>query len=197
LHATSTQVSTLRLLTGLPVYFAFAFGLARDHWNPLGLRNRGFFLILAPATAAAFIWMAVSEFTYTRLVVGMLLAMLSSRFILAAYQGLIALAGQDKLMCGRLSALWTAVAAIPVVIGAFTSGYISDHLPPTEALSVAPLVTLLIALFSFWKPVSVFRDSYQRPQASATDFVGNVRRWIRHRAIYPAMLISFLWNFAH
>src|SRR5580765_7923808 len=73
LHATATQVSTFRLLTGMPIYFAFVFGLARDHWNPLGLRDRGFFLIFAPATAAAFILMAVSEFSYTGLLVGMLL----------------------------------------------------------------------------------------------------------------------------
>ncbi len=196
LHATSTQVSTFRLVTGLPVYFAFVFGLARDHWNPLGLRDRGFFLIFAPATAAAFIWMAVSEFTYTALVVGMLLAMLSSRFILAAYQGLIALVGQEQLMSGRLSALWIAITAVPVVTGAFASGYISDHLSPKEGLSVAAIVTLLIALFSAWKPISVFGHCYEKPQASATDFVGNVRRLIRHGAIYPAILISFLWNFA-
>src|ERR1700746_762387 len=39
LHATATQISTFRLLTGIPVYFAFAFGLMRDMWNPLGSRD--------------------------------------------------------------------------------------------------------------------------------------------------------------
>ncbi len=101
LHATATQISTFRLLTGIPVYLAFVFGLARDQWNPLGLRDRGFFLIFAPATAAAFVWMAFSGLSYTGLATGMLLAMLSSRFTAAAYQGLIALVGQEKLMSGR------------------------------------------------------------------------------------------------
>lgn len=87
LHATATQISIFRLVTGIPVYIAFAFGLARDHWNPLGLRDRGFFLIFAPTTAAALIWMAFSGFSYLGLLVGMLLAMLSSRFVAAAYQG--------------------------------------------------------------------------------------------------------------
>jgi hypothetical protein len=196
LHATATQISTFRLLTGIPVYFAFVFGLARDQWNPLGLRDRGFFMIFAPATAVAFIWMAFSDFSYTGLVVGMLLAMLSSRFILAAYQGLIALVGQEKLMSGRLSALWMVVMSVPVVAGAFASGYISDHLAPKEALLVAAMVTLLIALVGLWKPGSVFGHSYDNPHAKSADFVGNVRRLVRHRAIYPAILISFLWNFA-
>src|ERR1700674_4490405 len=64
LHATATQISIFRLLTGIPVYFAFAFGLVRDQWNPFGLRDRGFFLIFAPATALAFIWMATSRLSY-------------------------------------------------------------------------------------------------------------------------------------
>ncbi len=80
LHATATQISIFRLLTGIPVYFAFAFGLVRDQWNPFGLRDRGFFLIFAPATAAAFIWMATSRLSYRGLLIGMLLAMLASRF---------------------------------------------------------------------------------------------------------------------
>jgi Na+/melibiose symporter-like transporter len=196
LHATATQISTFRLLTGIPVYFAFAFGLARDQWNPLGLRDRGFFLIFAPATAVAFIWMAFSGFSYAGLVLGMLLAMLSSRFIAAAYQGLIALVGQEKLMSGRLSALWNMVSSVPVVAGAFASGYISDHLVPKEAFFLVAVVTLLIAVLGLWKPISVFGHSYEKPQARGADFVGNVRRLVKHRAVYPAVLICFLWNFA-
>ena len=109
LHATATQVSTFRLLTGIPAYFSFAFGLMRDQWNPLGLRDRGFFLIVAPVTALGFIFMAKSHLSYRGLLFGMLLVMLSFRFVVAAYQGLMALVGQEKLMSGRLSALWNIV----------------------------------------------------------------------------------------
>ncbi|KJK18727.1 major facilitator transporter [Burkholderiaceae bacterium 16] len=196
LHATATQISTFRLVTGIPVYFAFAFGLARDQWNPLGLRDRGFFLIFAPATAVAFIWMAFSGFSYAGLVIGMLLAMLSSRFIAAAYQGLVALVGQEKLMSGRLSALLNLVSSVPVVAGAFASGYFSDHLAAKEAFVLAAMFTLLIAVMGLWKPVSVFGHTYEHPQARGADLVGNVRRLAKHKAIYPAVLICFLWNFA-
>lgn len=196
LHATATEISTFRLVTGIPVYFAFAFGLARDHWNPLGLRDRGFFLIFAPATAVAFVWMALSGFSYAGLLVGMLLAMLSSRFVAAAYQGLIALVGQEKLMSGRLSALWNVVGSVPVVAGAFASGYVSDRLAAQEAFFLVAMVSLLLAALALWKPVSVFGDTYEKPQARGTDFTGNVRRLVKHRAVYPALLICFLWNFA-
>lgn len=196
LHATATQISTFRLVTGIPVYIAFAFGLARDHWNPLGLRDRGFFLIFAPATSGAFIWMGFSGISYSGLVVGMLLAMLSSRFTAAAYQGLIALVGQEKLMSGRLSALCNVVSSIPVVAGAFASGYVSDHLAAKEAFFLVAMVTFLIAVLGLWKPSSVFGHIYEKPQARGADFVGNIRRLVKHRAVYPAVLICFLWNFA-
>jgi len=196
LHATATQVSIFRLVTGIPVYFAFAFGLIRDQWNPLGLRDRGFFLIFAPLTAAAFIWMATSRLSYRGLLIGMLFAMLSSRFILAAYQGLIALVGQERLMSGRLSALWNVVASLPVVAGAFASGYISEHLRPKETFVLVAVLTACIALSGLWKPRSVFSHTYDKPQASSSNFVGNVKRLVKHRAVYPAVFICFLWNFA-
>lgn len=196
LHATATQISIFRLLTGVPVYLSFAFGLMRDRWNPFGWRDRGFFLICAPVTVLAFLFMGSSHLSYRGLLIGMLLVMLSFRFIAAAYQGLIALVGQEKLMSGRLSALWNIVSIIPVIVGAFASGYISEHLPPRETFSLVGGIGLLIALSAFWKPRSVFNHTYDKPEARGTNFVGEVKRLVKHTAIYPAVLINFLWNFA-
>jgi hypothetical protein len=196
LHATATQISAFRLLTAIPAYFAFAFGLVRDMWNPFGLRDRGYFLIFAPITAIAFIWTASADLSYVRLIVGMLLAMVASRFTGAAYQGLIALVGQEKLMSGRLSALWNIVSTIPVIAGAVASGYISGHLPPKETFYLVAGLSLLIATLGLWKPASVFSHAYEKPQARTSNFVGDVKRLVKHRAIYPAVLICFLWNFA-
>ncbi len=195
LHATATQISTFRLFTALPVYVAFAFGLARDQWNPMGLRDRGFFLIFAPATALAFIWMAFSNLSYRGLLIGMLLVILLSRFLAAAYQGLIALVGQESLMSGRLSALWLIVSYLPIAAGAFASGYISQHLHPKQTFLLIAALTFSIALVGLWKPRSVFSHTYDRPQALGANFFVNVRRLVKHRAIYPAILIMLLWNF--
>jgi predicted MFS family arabinose efflux permease len=54
---------------------------------------------------------------------------------------------------------------------------------------------LLIGAFGFWKPAAVFGHAYEKPQAKGSDFRGDVRRLLQHRAIYPAVLISFLWWF--
>ncbi|HBD32817.1 MAG TPA: MFS transporter, partial [Cupriavidus sp.] len=74
--------------------------------------------------------------------------------------------------------------------------YVSDHLAAAEAFFLVAIVNLLIVALALWKPPSVFGQIYDRPLARATDFVGNVRRLVRHKAVYPAVLICFLWNFA-
>ena len=196
LHATATQVSIFRLVTGIPVYFSFIFGMMRDLWNPLGLHDRGFFLIFAPITGVAFVGMALAPLSYRGLLIGMLVVMLASRFVSAAYQGLIALIGQEKLMSGRLSTLWNVVSSVPVIMGAFASGYISEHIPPKETFLLVATLSLLIALLGLWKPYSVFRHTYDKPQARGLNFFGDVKRLLKHKAIYPAVLICFLWNFA-
>ena len=99
-------------------------------------------------------------------------------------------------MSGRLSALWNVVWFIPYIAGAFTSGYISGHLQPRLTFSLVGLLTVLIGVIGIWKPRAVFNGTYNKPQAKGTTFLGDIRRLARHRAIYPAVLIMFMWSFA-
>jgi len=195
LHATAPQVSTFRLLTGIPLYVAFLFGLVRDLWNPFGWRDRGYLLIFAPITAAVFIWMAFSPLSYSMLLIGVILAMATFRFILAAFQGLIALIGQETLMTGRLSTLASSCYQVAIIAAALISGAISENLTPPQTFFLMAALMLLIGAFGFWKPSAVFGHAYEKPQAKGSDFRGDVRRLLRHRAIYPAVLITFLWWF--
>ena len=196
LHATPAEVADFRFFTAVPVYLSFVFGLARDVFNPFGLKDRGFFLLFAPATAAVFLWLASSELTYVGLFTGMLLAMFLYRFVAAAYQGLLALIGQEKLMSGRLSALWQIVATVPYVAGAFASGWVAEHLSPQRTFLIVGSLALSIAAFALWKPASIFPRSYQLPQARGRDFMGDLRRILKHRAVYPAVLTVFMFQFA-
>jgi predicted MFS family arabinose efflux permease len=195
LHAGAPEVSLFRLLTGIPIYVAFVFGLLRDWWNPLRLRDRGYFLLFAPLTAAVFVFMAMSRLSYALLTGGMILAMALFRFILAAFQGLLALVGQETLMSGRLSTLQSMFYQLAMILAAFVSGAISEGLTPAQTFFLMAAVTLLIGAFGLFKPSSVFSRVYDRPEATGADFRGDVRRLIRHRAIYPAVLINFLWWF--
>lgn len=196
LHADATEVSLFRLVTGLPVYLSFVFGLTRDLWNPLGLRDRGYFFIFAPVTAAIFFWMAFTHLSYWGLFAGMLLVMATFRLVAAAYQGLIALTGQEKLMSGRLSALWQIVSSIPYIAGGVASGWISENFKPEQTFILVAVITLGIAVFGLWKPKAVFNHAYDKPIARGSDFVGDLKRLVRHRAVYPAVLIMFLFQFS-
>ena len=196
LHATPMAVSQFRVLTAIPLYLSFLFGFARDLWNPFGLRDRGYFLIFGPLTAAAFVWMALTHLTYQSLFVGMLLVMFTFRFVAAGYQGLLALVGQERLMSGRLSVLWQIVSSIPILAGAFASGWVTEHLKPGQTFILLAVMALLIGLLSFWKPRAVFSHTYDQPQARGSDFIGDIKRLARHRAVYPAVLLILLFQFA-
>jgi MFS family permease len=196
LHASATQVSVFRFFTALPVYLSVVFGLTRDLWNPFGLRDRGYFLIFATATAAVFLWMAFSNLSYAGLFAGMLLVMVTFRFVAAAYWGLLALVGQEQLMSGRLSALWNIVSSIPYIVGAVASGWIAEHLPPRQTFMLVAALTLVIVLLGTWKPRAVFAGLYEKPQAKGANLLGDVMRLLKHRAVYPAVLIMFMFQFS-
>ena len=175
LGATAEQTAAFRLVTAIPIYFAFVFGLLRDAWNPFGLRDRGYFLIFAPLAVVVFVALAFFPVSYRGLYVGLFLAILSFRFISAAYQGLMALVGQENLMSGRLSVLWNIVSSFPYIAAAFASGYISNHLNPESTFLIAAGFAACIGLLGFWKPGSVFTHAYDKPQARGTNLLGDVQ----------------------
>lgn len=195
LHASASQVSRFRLITGIPFYVGFAFGLVRDSWNPFGWRDPGYFRIFVPLTVLALAGGAFSQITYTGLVFGMLFATVSYSFIAAAFQGLLALVGQEDQMPGRLSTLSNLAMCSAAVLGYFASGWMSTSLSPRQVFLCVMELTALLGAFAFWKPQAVFRNIYDNPHAQQTNFVGEVKRLAKHRAIYPVILIALLWFF--
>ena len=196
LHLTADQVSNFRLLTGIPTYLVFIFGFIRDTWNPFGRRDRGFLMIFAPITALVFAWLAVSPLTYWGLFAGMMLAMISTRFIRASFQGLMALLGQEKLMSGRLTVVWQVVESIPAAVAAFGGAWVAAHLKPSETFLIVAVIAALVAVVALWKPAAVFKGAYDKPLARGTTLGGDIKRLFKHRAIYPAVLCLFLFQFA-
>jgi hypothetical protein len=195
LHVGAPQVSVFRLLTAVPVYLAFVFGMVRDRWNPFGLRDRGLMLLFAPLTALIYGWMALGHVSYMGLLLGMTVAMLAFRLVIAAYQGLIALVAQEALMSGRLSTLWNTGTYLPIALSVYAAGFVSEHMSVRETFLSAAALTLLVVLFGLWKPRAVFSHTYDQPQARASNLVADLKRLLGHRAIYPAALINFLWYF--
>jgi hypothetical protein len=194
-RATPEQVANFRLLTAVPVYLSFFFGLARDLWNPFGLRDRGLFMIFGTLTAAIFLLMTTLTLSYQGLLISMFVVMLSFGFVAAAARGLLALISQEQLMSGRLSALWNAVSSAPYVFGALAAGYLSG-LTPAYTFRLVAVLSAAIALYGLWKPSAVFGQAYDLPSAQATNLLGDLKRLVKHRAAYPAVLLVCLCQFS-
>jgi MFS family permease len=196
LRATASQISQFRVLTAAPIYVSFLFGLSRDLWNPFGLRDRGFFLIFAPAAVAIFLVLAVLKLSYAGLFVGVFVAMIAFRFISAAYQGLMALTAQEQFMSGRLSALWQVISMVASFGAGLAGGWVSAHLSSSGTFLLMAGLTALIGLLGLWKPRAVFEGAYDRPQARGLDFFGDLKRLAKSRAIYPPAIIILLFQFS-
>src|ERR1700746_3594961 len=180
-RATPEQVANFRLLTAVPVYLSFFFGLARDLWNPFGLRDRGLFIIFGAVTSALFLWMTSVPLTYWGLLISVFVVMLSFGFVAAAARGLLALISQEQLMSGRLSALWNAVSSAPYVFGAFAAGYLAG-LTPAYTFRLVALLCAAIALYGLGGPAAVFSRAYELPSARGTNLLGALKRLVEHRA---------------
>lgn len=195
LHASPSQVSLFRLFTGIPFYLGFAFGLVRDSWNPFGWRDPGYFRIFVPLTVVALAGGAFSRTTYTGLLFGMLFTTISYSFLAAAFQGLLALIGQEALMPGRLSTLSNVFINVAGILGYFASGWMTTELSPRQVFLLVLALTATLGVFGFWKPRSVFGHAYDDPHAKGSSFWGDVKRLVKHRAIYPVIVINLLWFF--
>lgn len=190
-----SQIALFRLLTAIPFFLGFVFGLVRDLWSPLGLRDLGYFRIFVPLLLGVLAWMAFSPTTYAGLLAGMLLTTVAYCFIAAAAQGLTALIGQEALMTGRLSALSNFFLFIPAGAAYLASGVMSESLTPRQIFLLVLALTATLGIFGYWKPASVFRGAYDNPRAQGATFIADVRRLVKHLAIYPVILINLLWYF--
>lgn len=196
LHASATQVSLFRLVVTVPLLASVLVGLARDHWNPLGLRDRGHILIFGALTAAAYLAMGTSRLGFPSLVAGMFAANILMLFVSGAHQGLLALIGQENRMSGRLTVVWQTVAFVPVVGGSLIGGVFAEKVSPSATFLILAAASAGLALFALWKPAEVFDHAYDQPAAKAGQLWADMRRLLRSRAIYAPILLPFLFNFS-
>jgi MFS family permease len=196
LHAPAMQVSVYRVVSGLPLYGAIVFGLTRDLWNPLGLRDRGYLRVFSIVATGLLVWLAFSKLSYASILVGVMLLGCCSMLMAAAQQGLMALVAQEQFMSGRLAAVFSFCAFLPFIGGALFAGSVADRWQAREIFLFVATLTVLIAAFSFLKPKEVFENTYDPKIAARSTLGTDLRRLVRHRAFYPAILMMFLWQFA-
>jgi hypothetical protein len=202
LHFEAHEMAIFGLIAGAPSYVSFLFGFARDAWNPFGMRDRGFIVLFGALSAAVYLLFTFLPVTYESLLAASLLLGTSFLFVASAQNGLTSAIGQQHVMSGQISAAWNIFGSLPGIAALILGGFLSDLMERRDAARATHLLFLLgavimalVALYGLWKPASVF-DNLQIERPYDAQPLDDVKRLVRHWPIYPALLISFLWNFA-
>jgi hypothetical protein len=202
LHFSAVQVADFNLVTGLPLYLSAAWGFVRDSWNPFGIRDRGYMIVFGFVCAGVYGLAAFGPVTPIGLGLAVMVLTAAFLFVQSGQLGLTAVMGRQHVMSGQVSALWNAVTSIPVLAAFAIGGYLSNALEGQHAEQAARTLFLIggavmavIATFAIWRPRAVY-DNLREEHAPAVNPLKDVVRLLRHTAIYPALLIWFLWNFA-
>jgi hypothetical protein len=164
--------------------------------------DRGFLMIFGSLTVLLYLALAVLPVEYTTLLVAILL--LRAAFLLAssAVNGLLSTLGQQHVMAGQVSTVLNLVLSGIGVAALLLGGGLSGRLEQAGGdgafhalfLLCAGVVALMV-LFAWLRPRAVF-DAVRPEQAGRPRPLADLRRLLRHRAVYPALLIMLLWSFA-
>ena len=202
LHLEAHELAYFRLAAGIPLYLSFIFGLVRNSWSPFGMGDRGFMLVFGVITAILYMVFAFTPVSYVTLLVAVVLLTSTFLFIASAQSGLTSALGQEHLMSGQISAVWNIFGSIPTVVALVLGGAFSNVLEEKNVDQAARILFLIgattmaaVAIYAVWRPASVF-DNVRNERDATADPITDLRRLVRHRSIYPALLIWLLWNFA-
>jgi len=202
LHLSAHQVADFRLASAIPLYLSFVFGFIRDTWHPFGMRDRGLMVLFGSICAAVYVVFAFVPVTYVTLLVAVILLTSAFLFVHSAQNGLTSTIGQQHVMSGQVSTMWNIFLSVPTLAAFLIGGALSDQLEGKNADQAARILFLVgaaimatVALYSLWKPKSVYANVHAETGPAAHPWA-DVKRLVRHRAIYPALLIWLLWNFA-
>ncbi len=202
LHFSANDLATFAMWASVPGYLCFLFGMIRDFWNPFGLGDRGYFILFGTISAALFTGFAFAPTSGAMFFAAALLTTIAYLFLWAAWNGLASTIARQHAMSGQMSAVWNFAGTVASIAALALGGLLSDRLegePVADARKalflIAAAVMASVAALGFWKPGAVFAPR-GAVQENRGDVAGDLLRLVRHRPIYPALLIWLLWNFS-
>lgn len=198
LHLDAHELAVFKMIAGIPLYLSFLFGLFRDS-DPMALGDRGLMIVFGLLTCIVYIFFAFAQVSYVTLLAACLLLTSTFLFVAAGQNGLTASLGQRHEMSGQISAAWNVFLTISTVLTLLIGGVLSNKLERTELIKIAhqvffagAAVMAAVACYGVWKPDFISTEERRATQGSNHSLSG----LLRNRAIYPALLMWLLWNFA-
>jgi MFS family permease len=202
LHLSANDLALFVLWASIPGYLSFAFGVARDFWNPFGRGDRGYFILFGAISALLLACLAFVNVSEPMLMACAMVMAISFLFMWGAWNGLASTIGQQHEMSGQMSAIWNFAGTSSIVVALVAGGVLSELLEVESAniavrilFLIAAVLMALISGLGLWKPRAVFVGlSGHREQRR--DFIADLNRLVRHWPIYPALIAWLLWNFS-
>ncbi len=187
--------ATFQFLMSIPLYGAFLFGLGRDRLFASGVRDRSLFIFFAPITALAYVALAFAHATYSQLLIGAMAATLIFRALAPAIVALQATVGQGLRMTGRISVLQHVVGSVVGAALVYLAGKLNHYFSPQTIFLIVAGFALLLLVVGLKSPQTVdAAEDAATPQKRS--FGQDLGRLLRHRAVWPAVLIYLMWEFA-
>ncbi|HKN13273.1 MAG TPA: MFS transporter [Candidatus Binatus sp.] len=194
LHLTPVQLAVFLAIGSIPVCGGFVFGFIRDRWRSARWGDRQYLLVCALAAAGMYLWLATSTTDYYKLLALVFIVVAVYVMIFAAAQALMTGVAQAHGMTGRLSVVFSFGYFTPAVLSALAGGWLVAHASVRGTFLIAAGVTIVIATQSFWRLGA--SSEFERLLARGETGFAAMRRLIRHRPLWPAAAIYFLWNFS-
>lgn len=201
LHLSANAVAQFNVITAIPLYLGFLFGMLRDRWSPFGTGDRGLLVMFGLITGAVYAAVAFVAPSYTVLLGAVILLTCAIQVAWAAARGLMADIGQQYAMAGQTSTVMNMAVVVPSLVAYLLGGVLSGALEGNSATTAARMLFLvgaglmaMVALCAWLGPRSVFQ-AVPRTAPSAS-LAAEVLRIARHRPVYPALAIYLLWQFA-
>lgn len=193
LHLSPVQLAVFLAVVSIPVCAGFAFGFIRDRWRNANWGDRQYLFVCALAAAAGYLWLATSTTDYYKLLSIVLIIVCVYVMIFASAQALMTGVAQAHGMTGRLSVVFSFGYFTPAVISALAGGWLVAHASVRGTFLIAAATTLVIVMQAFWRLEAA--TEFERSLTPYENGFAAIRRLIRHRPLWPAAAIYFLWNF--
>ena len=194
LHLGPQAVALFVFLIGIPTYVAFLFGSLRDRWRPRVGGDRAYLMGAGLLSAVGYLYLANSRVTYTHLLVALLFLMAGAQMVATVIQAVSAAAAQRDGTTGRLSAVYWIGYNLPVALAALAGGWLTSHATPHRTFLLLAGISVVIALLSLWRPRPVYDGLPERPWL-AEGGQHALARLVRHRSLWPAVLVNGMWSF--
>jgi len=195
LHLGPVGQATFTAVVSGPAYVAFLFGFFRDRFRARLGGDRGCLAIGSAIVGGCYVALAAYGSRLAPLIAFVLLATIAFLLVYAAAQAMLTTVAQARLMSGRLSIIQLTGYFAPQFLAALAGGWMVTHVSArgTFLIAAAVILTVVVQMFKSTDPETVL-DA--RPSAAPERSLAAIARLARHRPIWTAALIWFLWNFS-